>query len=118
MRILLSLLALTSLLSFSVGSLAGGDIAAGQEKHKSMGCITCHGEFGDSPAPSNQPVQPPLLAGQYADYLVKTLEDYASGARKSPLMVGFAATLTTQDREDLAAFYAAQVSLEVINYDK
>ena len=118
MRIVLTLLALASLLSFSQGSLAGGDIAAGREKNKSMGCITCHGEFGNSPSPSDQPVQPPLLAGQHADYLVKTLEDYASGERKSPFMVGFAATLNAQDRADLAAFYAAQDGLEVIEYDK
>ncbi len=63
-------------------------------------------------------MQPPRLAGQHADYIVKALEDYASGARQSPFMAGFAATLNDEDRADLAAFYASQDGLETLTYDK
>ena len=89
---------------------AGGDAAAGGEKTKSKGCVQCHGADGNSPTPSAIPgqPQPPILAGQHADYLVRALEDYTTGARQSPFMAGFAATLTDEDREDIAAFYASQ----------
>ena len=118
MRIGLSLLAMVTLVSVNQTSLAGGDFAAGMEKHTSMGCVACHGDDGNSPSPSEQPVQPPRLAGQHADYLVQALEDYASGERQSPFMAGFAATLNDQDRQDLAAFYAAQTGLETIRYSE
>ena len=111
MRIGLSLLAFVALVSVNQASLAGGDTAAGQEKNVSKGCVACHGDDGNSPSPSDQPVQPPRLAGQHADYIVKALEDYASGARQSPFMAGFAAMLDDQDRADLAAFYTAQDGL-------
>ena len=51
--------------------------------------------------------------------LVKALEDYKSGERKNPIMAGFAAGLSRQDREDLAAYFASQSgSLTVIKYTK
>ena len=118
MRIGLSLVALVVMVSINQASIAGGDIAAGQQKNKTMGCVDCHGNDGNSPSPSDQPVQPPRLAGQHADYLVKALEDYVSGERQSPFMAGFAATLSEQDRADLAAFYASQPGLEVIRYSE
>ena len=80
--------------------------------------MACHGEDGNSPSPSDQPVQPPRLAGQHEDYLIKAMEDYASGARQSVIMVGFASSLDEQDRADLAAFYASKKGLEVIRYAK
>ncbi len=81
--------------------LAQGDAAAGKEK--SAPCIACHGADGNSPAPNF-----PRLAGQHADYLVKALEDYKTGARKNAIMAGFAAGLSKKDREDLAAYFASQ----------
>ena len=93
-------------------AFAGGDIAAGKEK--SAPCAACHGADGNSTDPSF-----PLLAGQHADYLVKALEDYKSGERKNAIMAGFAAGLSKQDREDLAAYYASQKGpLTVIKYTK
>lgn len=84
---------------------AQGDVEAGKEK--SQVCATCHGEFGNkSTLPSY-----PKLAGQYASYLVKALEDYRSGDRQDPVMQGFAGTLTDEDIEDLAAYFAAQSGL-------
>ena len=58
---------------------------------------------GNSPTPDY-----PKLAGQYPDYLAKALRDYKSGARKNPIMAGFAAALTKKDIDNLAAYYASQ----------
>jgi cytochrome c553 len=92
---------------------AGGDVDAG--KAKSAPCAACHGPEG------NTPTTPafPILAGQYADYLVRAMEDYKIGKRKNPIMAALAATLSEQDREDLAAFYASQKSaLYTVEYSE
>lgn len=69
-------------------------------------CAACHGADGAKPvAPEN-----PVLAGQHEDYLAKALADYKSGKRNNAIMKGFAATLSTQDIEDLAAWFASQKS--------
>lgn len=94
------------LLAFSGVAQAGGDPAAG--KLKDSMCIGCHGIEGYRTAyPSVYNV--PRLGGQHAEYMVKALEAYKSGARSHPSMKGIAATLTQQDMEDLAAYYAAPV---------
>jgi cytochrome c553 len=58
---------------------------------------------GNSPTPDY-----PKIGGQYEDYLAKALRDYKSGARKNPIMAGFAKPLTRQEIENLAAYYAQQ----------
>lgn len=78
------------------------DVAAGAAKAKEV-CAACHGMDGNSAAPEY-----PKLGGQHADYLAKTLRDYKAGVRKNPIMQGFAATLTRQDIDNLAAYYAQQ----------
>ncbi|ANB17831.1 Cytochrome c4 [Dokdonella koreensis DS-123] len=78
-----------------------GSVEAGKEK--SLACQACHGQDG---AAKIDP-QYPRLAGQYADYLSRALHEYRSGARKNPIMAGFATTLSDQDINDLAAFYAS-----------
>ena len=66
-------------------------------------CQACHGLDGNSASPDF-----PKLGGQHPDYLAKALRDYKSGARKNPIMAGFAATLSTSDIDNLAAYYAQQ----------
>ena len=78
------------------------DLAAGAAKAKEV-CAACHGMDGNSPQPES-----PRLGGQYPDFLAKALRDYKSGLRKNPVMQGFAAALTKQDIENLAAYYASQ----------
>lgn len=78
------------------------DLAAGQAKVKEV-CQACHGLDGNSQTPDY-----PRLGGQYPDYLTKALRDYKSGARKNPIMAGFAAALTDKDIENVAAYYASQ----------
>jgi cytochrome c553 len=48
----------------------------------------------------------PKLGGQGAAYIAKALHDYKSGARKHPTMIGIAASLSDQEINDLAAYYA------------
>jgi cytochrome c553 len=81
---------------------AAADLAAGQAKAKEI-CQACHGLDGNSQTPDY-----PKLGGQYPDYLQKALRDYKSGARKNPIMAGFAGALTDKDIENLAAYYASQ----------
>ncbi|MFZ2168605.1 MAG: c-type cytochrome [Methylococcaceae bacterium] len=42
-------------------------------------CIACHGPFGDG----NKPAAFPLLKSQHAEYLIKALTDFKSGARSN-----------------------------------
>lgn len=96
-------IALAALLVISAPqALARGNVEAGQQK--SQVCQACHGPDGNGVGDG----QYPLLAGQYADYLAKTLRQYRDGTRQNPIMNGFAATLSDQDIADLSAFYAAQ----------
>lgn len=85
--------------------LAAGNPEAGKQKAAQV-CAACHGPAGDQPtAPEN-----PILAGQHYDYLVKALKDYKSGKRDNPIMKGFAASLSAQDIEDVAAWFSSRPS--------
>ena len=90
---------------------ADGNMAAG--KVKSAACQACHGADGNSVNPLW-----PKLAGQSAGYIVKQLSDFKSGKRKDPIMTGMAASLSTQDMEDVAAYFSSQkMSAGVDNAD-
>ena len=91
--ILLSLLLMNNAIS------AEGDIKAGSEKARA--CQVCHGKGGKSTNPTY-----PILAGQHAKYIIKQLKAFKAGVRKDPIMNGMAATLSEQDMEDVAAFFA------------
>jgi cytochrome c553 len=96
-------LALTA--CFCTQALAAGDAASG--KQKSQACAACHGADGNTPTGPDFP----RLAGQHYDYLLKTLRDYKSGARKNPIMGAQVGNLNPQDMADLAAFYSSQKGL-------
>ena len=101
MKTLLTTLALAALAVLAAPADAR-DPAAGAAKAKEV-CAACHGMDGNSPTPDY-----PKIGGQYEDYLAKALRDYKSGARKNPIMAGFAGALTRQDIANLAAHYASQ----------
>ncbi len=86
---------------------AGGDAEAG--KAKAMVCGGCHGMDGNSGVADF-----PKLAGQNERYLAKQIRDIkgdADGVRRAvPVMAAMVAALSEQDINDIAAFYAAQVS--------
>jgi cytochrome c553 len=86
------------------------DIKSGEAKVKEV-CQACHGVDGNS-----QSADYPKLGGQYPDYLAKALRDYKSGARKNPIMAGFAGTLSTADIDNVAAYYAAQPAVLVTTH--
>jgi cytochrome c553 len=87
---------------FASGSSQAADLESAKKKVTET-CQACHGMDGNSPVPDY-----PKLAGQNQDYLAKALRDYKSGARKDPTMNGFAGTLTTQDIDNLAAYFSSQ----------
>jgi cytochrome c553 len=88
--------------AFAPAVALGADVVAGQAKVKEV-CQACHGLDGNS-----QAADYPKLGGQYPDYIAKALRDYKSGARKNPIMAGFAATLSDKDIDNVAAYYASQ----------
>jgi cytochrome c553 len=92
------------LLAFLAAAAHAGNPEAGKEK--SRPCAACHGPDGNSAAADF-----PKLAGQHYDYLVKSLRDYKSGARKNAIMAPQVANLNQRDFEDLAAFYSQQPGL-------
>ena len=74
-------------------------------------CAACHGLDGNNPTGPDFP----RIAGQHYDYLLKSLRDYKSGARKNPIMGGQVGSPNPQDMADLAAFYSSQKgSLHVV----
>jgi cytochrome c553 len=83
---------------------AKGNPAAGATK--SQTCVACHGKDGNGSEPPLGMY--PKLGGQYRDYLVYALESYRNGTRANAIMQGFATTLSDEDIEDLAAYFAAQ----------
>lgn len=78
------------------------DLAAGKQKAAQV-CAACHGVDGIA-----KDGQYPILAGQSADYLVKALRDYKSGARKNAIMAPMAEPLSRAEMENVAAWFASQ----------
>ncbi|MFT5393074.1 MAG: cytochrome c553 [Gammaproteobacteria bacterium] len=108
----LKLLVLSTFMSVSVSSLAAGDAVAGKNRAQELGCPACHGIDGNGATPRIP--QAPKLAGQYAKYIVHALKAYRTGKRQNAIMGGFAGALTDEDRENIAAHYASQTGLRVV----
>jgi cytochrome c553 len=72
-------------------------------------CDRCHGVNGNSADP-----RLPSLAAQRMDYLERVLQDYRTGARKSPQMAAMSDVLTDQDITNVAAYYARQKARGVV----
>jgi len=86
---------------------ASGDPVKGRDK-TSM-CAGCHGIPGWKTAyPATYKV--PKLGGQHEEYLVAALKQYKSGERSHPSMKAIAASLTEEDMQHLAAYYASSYS--------
>ncbi len=85
-------------------ALAAGDVARGREI--AAACSACHGPDGSSPSPTF-----PVLGGQHQEYLVQALLAYQAGTRADSIMGGAVRTLTRQQLEDVAAYFAAQKGL-------
>ena len=70
-------------------------------------CLGCHGIEGYRNAYPSYRV--PRLGGQHAAYLAVALRGYRDGSREHPTMTAQAATLSDQDIDDLAAYFAGIV---------
>lgn len=81
---------------------AAGDVQAGQTKASTV-CLACHGLDGNSVNP-----EWPSIAGQHEQYIIKQVKAFRAGERTNVLMSPIALTLTDQDIENVAAYYATQ----------
>ncbi len=83
-------------------SVGEGDAKAG--KAKSELCQGCHGADGISLDPATFP----NLAGQFAGYIFKQVQDFQLGNRNDDTMGAMAATVTSrEDLKDISAYFAA-----------
>lgn len=89
--------------AFAQTALASGDREAGKELGYT--CLGCHGIEGYRNAYPSYRV--PKLGGQKAAYLVTALKGYRNEMRQHPTMVGQAASLSDQNIEDVAAYFAS-----------
>ncbi|MFT7110643.1 MAG: cytochrome c553 [Psychrobacter glaciei] len=94
-------LAISLMLSLGlVAAVQAGDAGAG--KKISGTCAACHGQDGNSAAPSF-----PKIAGLGEAYILKQLKNYKSGERENAIMAGQASALSETQMADLAAYFAS-----------
>jgi cytochrome c553 len=91
-----------ALLAAPAAALAAGDPAAG--KTKAYTCLGCHGIADYKNVYPTYHV--PKLAGQNAEYIVLALKAYANGERAHDTMHAHAASMSEQDKQDIAAYFA------------
>lgn len=88
-------------------SVDEGDPKAG--KTKSELCQGCHGVEGISVDPTTFP----NLAGQFAGYIFKQVQDFQLGNRQNDTMSAMAATVTSrQDLKDIATYFATRKQMK------
>jgi len=91
---------------------SAADLAAGKAVFEKFNCASCHG------ADAKTSVDPayPILAGQYADYLMHALRAYrrgqagsgaAANVRRNPIMGAFAVQLSEEDMTNVSAWLAS-----------
>lgn len=85
---------------FAASANAAGDKEKG--KAKSAICAACHGPKGVSLIPVN-----PNIAGQKEAYLVSSMKAYRDGIRKDMQMAPMMASLSDDDINNLAAYFAS-----------
>jgi len=88
---------------FLSANAAAADIQRGQKLAQT--CQGCHSAPGlRNPGPV---YNIPIIGGQHADYIVTALKAYKSKERSHKTMQAQATSLSDQDMQDIAAFYAA-----------
>ncbi len=68
-------------------------------------CAACHAADGNSMIPAN-----PKLAQQHPEYILKQLQEFKSGKRANPVMMGFAAQMSPEDMRNVAYFVASKTA--------
>jgi cytochrome c553 len=82
---------------------AKGDTVFNAAPANSQSCASCHNADGNSAIPAN-----PKLAQQHPEYILKQLQDFKSGKRKSPIMQPLAAKLSDEDMRNIAWFVGSK----------
>lgn len=82
---------------------ARGDTVYTNGPANGVSCASCHNADGNSAIPMN-----PKLAQQHPEYLLKQLQEFKAGKRKSPIMEPFSQALTEQDMRDIAWFLGSK----------
>lgn len=66
-------------------------------------CAACHAPDGNSVIPIN-----PKLAQQHPQYVLRQLQEFKSGKRTNPIMMGMAATLSDDDMRNIAYWLSSK----------
>lgn len=82
---------------------AKGDTVFNATPANSQSCASCHNADGNSAIAAN-----PKLAQQHPEYILKQLQDFKSGARKSAIMKPLAAALSEEDMRNIAWFVGSK----------
>lgn len=90
-----------TLLLCSLTVAHASDLVTGKAK-ASVACAVCHGAQGLSMQPNV-----PHLAGQPEIYLIEQLRNYRSGKRQHEVMAVIAKSLTDEDMNNMARWYAS-----------
>lgn len=72
------------------------DLAKGEASFGTV-CVACHAPEGNSVIPVN-----PKLAQQHPQYLIRQLQEFKSGKRANPIMMGMTAALSDDDMKNIA----------------
>jgi cytochrome c553 len=82
---------------------AKGDTVFNATPANSQSCASCHNADGNSAIAAN-----PKLAQQHPEYILKQLQDFKSGKRKSAIMKPMATALSDDDMRNIAWFAASK----------
>jgi cytochrome c553 len=82
---------------------AKGDTIFNATPANGQSCASCHNADGNSAIAAN-----PKLAEQHPEYILKQLEDFKSGKRKSAIMKPLAAALSEEDMRNIAWFVGSK----------
>ncbi|VWX58094.1 putative cytochrome c [Burkholderiales bacterium 8X] len=79
------------------------DLGKGEAVYNAKACASCHNADGNSAVAAN-----PKLAQQHPEYLLKQLQEFKSGKRKSAIMQPMASQLSDEDMRNIAWFAASK----------
>ncbi len=82
---------------------AKGDTLFNNAPANSQSCASCHNADGNSAIAAN-----PKLAQQHPEYILKQLQDFKSGKRKSAIMKPLASALSDEDMRNIAWFVGSK----------
>jgi cytochrome c553 len=82
---------------------AKGDTIFNNTPANSQSCASCHNADGNSAIAAN-----PKLAQQHPEYILKQLQDFKSGKRKSAIMKPLASALSEEDMRNVAWFVGSK----------